>query len=114
MILRFEDEAIVIRAKSGAVLKTIPYKSVNTAEYSYSKSRRWKSGTALAVAFGAFLIPVFFAIPVFFMKGKKHWLTIGADKDFSVLRLDKNNYKRILPALAARTGKNVETVADEK
>ena len=35
-------------------------------------------------------------------------------EDFAILRLDKNNYKRILSALTARTGENVETVAGEK
>ena len=69
---------------------------------------RWKSGIGLAVAFGIF------ALPVFFMKGKKHWLTIAAEGDFAVLRLDKNNYRIILPTFEARTGKRVEAVAEEK
>lgn len=107
-MLRFEDDALVVRARSGAVLKTFPYADIRSAEYSYAKSPRWKSGIGLAVAVGIF------ALPVFFMKGKKHWLTIGAEKDFAVLRLDKRNYKLILPTFEARTGTRVETVADEK
>lgn len=107
-MLRFDDDALIVRSRSGAVLKTFPYADIRSAEYSYAKSPRWKSGIGLAVAVGIF------ALPVFFMKGKKHWLTIGAEKDFAVLRLDKRNYKLILPTFEARTGTRVETVADEK
>jgi hypothetical protein len=107
-VLRFEDEALVVRSRGGTVLKTFPYGDIKTAEYSYAKSPRWKSGIGLAVAVGVF------ALPVFFMKGKKHWLTLTSDKDFAVLRLDKNNYKLILPAVEVHTGKKAETSTDEK
>jgi hypothetical protein len=107
-ILLFEQTALVVRSRSGSVLKTMPYADIKGAEYSYAKSPRWKSGIGLAVAVGIF------ALPVFFMKGKKHWLTIAAEKDFAVLRLDKNNYRIILPTFEARTGKRVDAVAEEK
>lgn len=35
-------------------------------------------------------------------------------KDFAVWRLDKNNYRIILPTFEARTGKRVEAVAEDK
>lgn len=107
-ILLFEEAALVVRSRSGSVLKTLAYADIKGAEYSYAKSPRWKSGIGLAVAFGIF------ALPMFFMKGKKHWLTIAAEKDFAVLRLDKNNYRIILPTFEARTGTRVEAVAEEK
>lgn len=107
-VLRFEEDAIAIYGRGRTLLKRLPYAGIAGAEYSYAKSPRWKSGIGLTIAFGVF------ALPVFFMKGKKHWLTIAAEKDFAVLRLDKNNYKLILPAFEARTGKRVESVAEEK
>ena len=107
-ILRLEDEALVISSKGGTTLKTLRYDTMKSLEYSYSKSPRWKSGAVAAVAVGVF------AIPIFFMKGKKHWLTAVSGSEFALLRLDKNNYKIILPALEAKTGMKVETVADEK
>ena len=55
-----------------------------------------------------------FALPVFFMKGKKHWLTLAAERDFAVLRLDKGNYKLVLPAVEMHTGRKVETASEEK
>lgn len=108
-ILRLEDDRVVIRAKQGAAeLKSFLKGDVKSAEYSYSKSPRWKSGAAVALAAGVF------AIPIFFMKGKQHWLTINSENDYAVLRLDKSNYKIILPAFEARTGVHVETLAEEK
>jgi hypothetical protein len=107
-ILRLEDEALVVVSKGGTVLKSLPYDTMKSLEYSYSKSPRWKSGTAAAVAVGVF------AIPIFFMKGKKHWLTAVNGSEFALLHLDKNNYKIILPAIEAKSGLKVETVADEK
>jgi hypothetical protein len=89
-------------------MKTIAYRDVKSFEYSYSKAPRWKSGAAAAVAVGVF------ALPIFFMKGKKHWLTIVSKNDFALLRLDKNNYKIKVPVLEVKSGKKVETVADDK
>lgn len=107
--LFLEPDRLVVRSKAGgAELKSFPYSAVKAAEYSYSKSPRWKSGVGAAVAVGIF------ALPIFFMKGKKHWLTIHAENDYALLRLDKGNYKIILPAFEARTGVKVETVAEEK
>ena len=107
-VLRFESDRLVIYGKGGVVLKTMPFAEIKAAEYSYSKSPRWKSGIGAAIAVGVF------AIPIFFMKGKKHWLTIAGEHDFAVLRLDKKNYRLILPTFETRTGKRVETVTDEK
>lgn len=107
-VLRFEDAALIIYGRGGSPLKTLAYADIKGAEYSYSKSPRWKSGIGAAIAVGIF------ALPVFFMKGKKHWLTIAAEKDFAVLRLDKKNYKLVLPTFEARTGRRVEAVSEEK
>lgn len=107
-VLRFEDAALTIYGRGGMLLKTLAYADIKGAEYSYSKSPRWKSGIGAAIAVGIF------ALPVFFMKGKKHWLTIAAEGDFAVLRLDKKNYKLILPTFEARTGRRVEAVSEEK
>jgi hypothetical protein len=108
-IITLDKDTFTVRSKKGgATLKTMPYTSIKSAEYSYSKSPRWKSGAVVALAVGVF------ALPLFFMKGKKHWLTIGGDGDFALLQLDKGNYKIILPAFEARSGIRVVTVADDK
>ncbi|RMG08249.1 MAG: hypothetical protein D6735_01905 [Acidobacteria bacterium] len=109
VILRLEEDRLVIRSRAGGSdLKVFPYSSIKSAEYSYSQKPRWKEGIATAFFIGIF------SLPVFFMKSKKHWLTITTDKDFAVLRLAKKNYKVILPAFEAHSGLKIETVADEK
>jgi hypothetical protein len=108
-IIVLDQDTFVVRAKNGgATLKTLPYARIKSAEYSYSKTPRWKSGAASAFAVGIF------ALPIFFMKGKKHWLTVGGEGDYALMQLDKNNYKIILPAFTAKTGIQVVTVAEEK
>lgn len=107
--LIFDRGSLMIEADKGnTVFKSFPYESIKSAEYSYSKHPRWKAGLGAAVVLGVF------ALPIFFMKSKKHWLTIKTADDFAILHLDKGNYKMILPTFETSTGKRVETVADEK
>ena len=77
-------------------LKEIPYSEIKAATYSFSKHRRWRAGVAAAVAVNMF------AAPLFFMKGKKHWLTFETEEDRLALRLDKSNFKDILSAVDRR------------
>ena len=77
-------------------LKEIPYSEIKAATYSFSKHRRWRAGVAAAVAVNVF------AAPLFFMKGKKHWLTFETEEDRLALRLDKRNFKDILSAVDRR------------
>ena len=96
-----------------AIYATIPYDALTSATYSYSKHPRWKTGTALLIPFGVF------AVPFFFMKGKKHWLAMTfegvADKPegFLYLRLDKNSYLQIIAAIEGQTGISVERATSE-
>lgn len=107
--LLLDGSSLIIDADKGeTIYKTFPYASIVSAEYSYSTKPRWKT------AIGATLLIGVFALPIFFMKSKQHWLTIRTDKDFAVLRLDKGNYKVILPTIDTSIGKKVEIVANEK
>jgi len=109
VVLELGADRLVVRGEGGVgVVKTISYQSIAAATYSQSKHPRWKEGIGAAVAVGVF------ATPIFFLKGTKHWLTVQSASDFLVLRLDKNNYRLILPALEARSGKPVEVSREEK
>ena len=96
-----------------ATFATIPYDAMTSVTYSYSKHPRWKTGTALLIPFGVF------AVPFFFMKGKKHWLSVTFEgvpnhpEGFVYLRLDKNNYLQIIAAIEGQTGISVERVEGE-
>lgn len=102
-LLKLEDGKLVVQSKKeGALLKEIAYDDIKAAQYSYSRHPRWKEGIGFAVAVGVF------AAPIFFMKGKKHWLTLQTADDYALLRLDKNNYQIIILALETKGGVQVE------
>lgn len=107
--LLFDGSGMIIDADRGEkIYKQFPYESIVSAEYSYSTKPRWKTAVAATVLIGVF------ALPIFFMKSKQHWLTIKTANDFAILRLDKDNYKIVLATFDTTTGKRVETVADAK
>ncbi|MGQ0762036.1 MAG: hypothetical protein ACT4OT_08470 [Acidobacteriota bacterium] len=107
--LLFDGRAVIIDADRGEkIYKQFPYNSIVSAEYSYSTSPRWKTAVGAAVLIGVF------ALPIFFMKSKKHWLTVKTSNDFAILHLDKDNYRMILATVETTTGTKVETVADKK
>ena len=92
-----ENGLVRIVPKEGEA-KTFPSVQIKALTYSYSKHPRWKAGAIAAV-------PLFvFAIPIFFMKSKKHWLTIQGERDYAVLRLHKGNHKQVTAALQSHTG----------
>lgn len=108
-ILVLGPDALIVQAKKGrATLKTLPYASLKSAEYSYSKSPRWKS------AIGVSVLCIVCGVATAFMKGKKHWLAVAGDGDYALMQLDKGNYKIILPAFEARSGQKIANVADDK
>ena len=97
------------------VLATVPYDAITSITYSNSKHTRWRLATGLLVPLTVFTGPFgVVAIPFYFMKGKKHWLSVSftgvpeMPQDFLYVRLDKNNYMEILAALEAQTQITVE------
>ena len=102
-------ETVQIREqKTGKTLQELAYTDIEGVTYSRSKHRRWKSGAAVAIAAGVF------AAPMFFMKGKKHWLTFEAtDPEHHIgLRLDKKNYQMILAEVEKRNLKVEKMIED--
>ena len=90
------DSIRVLDPKSARTLKAVPYSEIKAASYSFSKHRRWRAGLAVAA------VVHMFAAPLFFMKGKKHWLTFEMEEDYLALRLDKSNFEGILAAVDRR------------
>lgn len=101
-ILRLEAAGLsILDKKSHAVLRTMSYSTIGSATYSQSRHPRWKTASA-GVALGGV-----FAVPLFFMKGTKHWLSLEGSSEFIVLRLDKDNFQSIVPEIQVRTGLTV-------
>lgn len=101
-----EDSFKITSRKTGMVLKEMSFADVKAAEYSYSKKPMWKTGLVTAVFIGVL------ALPLFFMKSKSHWLTVRSDKDFAVLKLEKDNYRQIQAEFETH-GVKVETITED-
>ena len=84
----------------------IPYSQITNIVYERSSHRRYTAGV---------LVSPF----LWFSKGKKHWLTIAFDdvadqpQGYVYARLDKENYRRVMAALEAATGLEIEEIIEE-
>jgi hypothetical protein len=113
--VRFDaDTLIIANAKNGNVIKRWTFAEIKTADYSYTKNPRWKTGLGLGAA--GFLFPPLWlvAIPLGFTKHRRHWLTIRTESDFAVLKLSKSNRKFVIPTLETRAAIKVAAVGDDK
>jgi hypothetical protein len=91
---------------------TIPYDQIDKFSYEYTKKHRITQGAVVMVAsLGAGAI-------VMLTKSKSHWLYIDYHEQnvpkSVVLRMDKNEYKKIFEAVKTHTGKDVEFLGDAK
>ena len=102
-----EDDFQIVKLESRWTFKRVPYSDVKAATYSFSKHRRWRAGIAVAV------VANMFAAPLFFMKGKKHWLTFETEEDRITLRLNKKNYEKVLVLFESQSGLSVERVVED-
>lgn len=113
--VRFEDEFLqIIAARDGAVLKTFKYSEIKSAEYSYTKNPRWKTGLGLGAASVVFPPMILIALPLGFTKHRRHWLSIRTENDYAVLKLSKSVRKIFIPAFETHTAVDIEAVGENK
>lgn len=98
------NTGVTIRSKgqTPSVIRDLPYSSISNLGYTFAdEGRIW-----LAPLMG---------VSALFIKGHSHWLVIestaGAGKGPTVLRLAKTEYREVVAALTARSGKRVEMLA---
>jgi hypothetical protein len=104
--LTFSENSLRVASKKNAsIAKEFNYKDVKSADYSFSKKPMWKTGAVSALFIGVF------ALPIFFMKSKSHWLTVRTEKDYAILKLEGDNHRQILAELETH-GVKVETVKE--
>jgi hypothetical protein len=111
---RLETDSLTIASGNGAITKTFRYSDIVSAEYSYSKNPRWKTGLGLGAAAVVFPPLWFVAVPMAFSKHRRHWLTIRTNDDFAVLKLSKSTRKMLIPAFETKSGVGVKGVGEEK
>jgi hypothetical protein len=98
-----KDVLVVTERRNRGVLKLFPYTAIKAAEYSYSKSPRWKTTAPINLSFLTTST-----------SAMKHWFLVLSNDDYAVVELDKANYNLVLAAFELRTGKKVEIVEDRK
>ena len=111
----FDENAMrLISRSNGAVLKEWNYDTIKSAEYSYTKNPRWKTGLGLGAA-GVLFPPLWLiAIPIGFTKHRRHWVTIRTGDDYAVLKVGKGVRKVFMPAFETRTSVQIKALGDDK
>ena len=111
----FDEKTMRIVSRSnGAVIKEWSYDQIKSAEYSYTKNPRWKTGLGLGAASIAFPPLLLLAVPIGFTKHRRHWVTIRTGDDFAVLKVGKGVRKVFMPAFETRTSVQIKALGDNK
>jgi hypothetical protein len=109
-----DDAMQIVPVKASGPAKRFAYTDIRSAEYSYTKNPRWKTGLGLGAA-GILFPPLWLvAIPLGFTKHRRHWVTIRTDSDFAVLKLSKSNRKLFIPAFETQSKVKIEALGDDK
>jgi hypothetical protein len=108
------DAMNIVADNGGMVLKTMKYSEIRTADYSYTKKPRWKTGLGLGAT--AFIFPpmLFIAIPLAFTKHRRHWVTIRGENDYAVLKVSKSSRKIFMPAFETHSNVRIEGLGENK
>lgn len=113
--IEFDDTTMrVLQRSNRTVLKEWSYSEIQSAEYSYTKNPRWKTGIGLGAA--ALLFPplFFIAIPLGFTKHRRHWVTIRTENDYAVFKVGKGVRKLFMPAFETRTSIPIQALGENK
>lgn len=104
-------ERLLVRS-DGKALVTIPFSRIEKIDYEYAKRHRTGEGAAVMVlSLGAGAV-------VMLTKTTSHWMGIefedeGRQKQL-LLRLDKGDYRSVIAAAEAQTGKKVEMLVSSR
>jgi serine/threonine protein kinase len=101
-ILQFVGgQMLVTSTKGGTAYAAVQYRRVSHATYVHAKMPKWDTG--LPAPGDGFSVP---GIGLF--RPARHWLVLQTRTDFTILRLDDSNWKKILDTFEARTGLKVD------
>lgn len=114
VVVTFAENSMLIVAKQSQFSKTFLYSDIKSAEYSYSKNPRWKTGLGLGAASIIFPPLLLVAIPIGFTKHRRHWLTVRTENDYAVLKLSKSTRKLFIPTFETKSGVKIEAVGEDK
>ncbi len=102
------DKAVEVRPVKGELV-SIPYAQIDKFSYEYTRNHRINDTSMVTAAIGV-------GVVMMMTKAKNHWLQIDyRDQDVPktyVVRMDKQNYLRILDAVKNHTGKDAEVLGN--
>lgn len=105
VLLSFAGGQISLTAKDGgSAMVTIPYKTVIRGTYVKSRDPRWDA--ALPSPTEKLDMPGL-------IRTARHWLTLQTRTAYVILRLEDENFERIIQAIETRSNVKVDRVADK-
>jgi hypothetical protein len=113
--VRFSEDAMIIEPlERNAQPRNMKYTDIRSADYSYTKSPRWKAGLGLGATAVIFPPILLIAIPLGFTKHRSHWVTIRGENEYAVLKVSKSVRKVFMPAFETRTKVRIEALGENK
>ncbi len=105
MLLSLVGGQISITAKSGgSAIASVAYRSIVHGTYVHAKDPKWDATLPAP--------PADLDMPGF-LRTSHHWLTLQTRSAYVILRLEDDNWERIMQAVEARTGLKIERIADK-
>jgi hypothetical protein len=102
------DGKVTVTADNKDILHSVPYSGVVSVSYSRGRDPLWNSPQGPAAV--AKMSGGTFG----FIRGERHWIALRTKDTFVVLRLQDDQVKQVLGALAERTGRAPERVVERK
>ena len=96
-------QLLVMPSTGGAAMASLPYKRITKATYVRARSPKWDPALASPPE-GLDIGSVMGTL----MRTSRHWLVLQGADYFEILRLEDNNFSRILNTFEARTGLKVD------
>ena len=92
-------QLLVMPETGGAAMATLPYRTITRATYVKARDPRWDAtlpGPPDGVDVGSF------------MRQGRHWLVLQGPDHYQILRLEDDNFARILSTLEERAGVKID------
>jgi hypothetical protein len=106
-VLNFAGGQIsVLAPRGGTVLASMPYRELTYAVYVHAKDPKW------SVVLSA--PPPDPDLPGGLFRSARHWLTLQSRSAFMIVRLNDDDWRRVVETVSARTGVQVERPASDR
>ncbi|MEO8482399.1 MAG: hypothetical protein ABI634_09340, partial [Acidobacteriota bacterium] len=104
--LHFQGGAITLAAgKGGRVFAALPYKDVTSAAFVRAKNPRWYPTLAAP--------PAGVDMPGGLFRSTRAWLALQSRDTYLIVRLNDEDFRRVLETVTERTGLKVEQLAPQ-